>query len=91
MRKEKAGGPAVKVTIADDDALALHWLLRHLSFSDALESTPPHLGEAVRKDRAYAIVNAAARLQDALEKADHYGDGWMYRETVATNAGEGEI
>jgi hypothetical protein len=72
----------VTISLTGDQARALHWLTRHLSFSDALESVPPHLPAAIRKDRAYGLIHAASALQDALEKADRFGDSWMYEEPM---------
>ena len=69
----------VKVSLTPEHAAALHWLTRHLAFSDAYESTPPHLNKAVREERAYGIVYAASALQDAIEKAGARGDAWMYQ------------
>jgi len=77
---ELGAGAGVKISLSSEHARALHWLVRHLAFSDALESTPPHLGKAVRQERAYGIIHAASALQDALEKAEHFGDGWMYSD-----------
>ena len=69
----------VKVSLTQEQAQALHWLTRHLSFDDAYESTPPHLGKDQRTERAYGIVHAASALQDAIEKAGARGDAWMYQ------------
>lgn len=79
---DKIVGARVQISLTGDQARALHWLMRHLSFADAMESTPPHLSAAIRKDRAYGLVHAAAALQDALEKADRFGDSWMYEEPM---------
>jgi hypothetical protein len=57
----------------------LHWLMRHIGFSDALQSTPPHLGKDLRNDRAYEIVHAAAALAEQIAKAGQHGDKWMYQ------------
>jgi hypothetical protein len=73
----------VKVSLSSEHARALHWMMRHLSFEDAKQSVPPHLGAAVRMERAYALVHASSALQDALEKADHFGDSWMYSSDAA--------
>lgn len=67
-----------KVALSADDARALHWFIRHLTFTDALASTPPHLGKEIRTERAYGIVRAVVRLQEAIEDAGHRGDAWMY-------------
>lgn len=72
----------VQILLTDDQARALHWLMRHLSFADAMESVPPHLSARIRSDRAYGLVHASAALQDALEKADRFGDSWMYEEPM---------
>jgi hypothetical protein len=71
-------GRVVGVTIALEDAQALHWLLRHLAFEDALRSTPPHLGKDLCTERAYGIVQAAARLEAQLADGNAHGDRWMY-------------
>jgi len=68
----------VKVTLTHEQAQALHWFARHLSFEDALQSTPPHLGKDVRTERAYGIVRAASELEDQIVKAGQHGDSWMY-------------
>ena len=67
------------VTLSTEEAQALHWLARHLDFHDALRSAPPHLGKSVCMERAYDIIQAAAALQEQIEKADLHGDAWMYR------------
>lgn len=69
----------VKVTLTLEQAQALHWLVRHLAFNDALASTPPHLGKEVRTERAYGIIHAAAAVEGQLEDAAAYGDSWMYQ------------
>lgn len=71
---------AVAIQLSSNQARALHWLVRHLSFEDALQSVPPHLGKELRTERAYQIIHAAAALEAALETVDHYGDSWMYAE-----------
>ena len=70
--------PQVVVELTSERAQALHWFVRHLGFEDALQSTPPHLGLDVRKERAYGIVHAAAELESQIAKAGEHGDVWMY-------------
>jgi hypothetical protein len=69
---------AIAIELTAEQAQALHWLARHLAFEDALQSTPPHLGMDVRKERAYGIVHAAAELEEQIAKAGAHGDAWMY-------------
>jgi hypothetical protein len=80
MALEALPEPVLIVALTTEQAQALHWLTRHLGWSDAMQSTPPHLGHAVRSERAYEIIHAAAALQDAIEKAELHGDRWMYRD-----------
>lgn len=70
--------PEIIVTLTEDQAQALEWFARHLAFSDALDSTPPHLGKEIRTERAYGIVHAAAALEEQLRTAGMRGDSWMY-------------
>jgi hypothetical protein len=77
---KRAAETAIKVTLSYEEAQALHWLMRHLGFNDALQSTPPRLDEDLRTERAYQIVHAASALQNEIEKAHIHGNGWMYRE-----------
>jgi hypothetical protein len=74
------GDRPVKIVLSSDTARALHWLVRHHDFADALASVPPHFSNAMRSDRAYELVHAGAALQSALEEADQFGDSWMCRE-----------
>ena len=70
---------AVKISLTKEQAQALHWFARHLSFNDALASTPPHFNHAAREECAYTIVHAAAELEEQIRKAGAHGDSWMYR------------
>jgi hypothetical protein len=68
----------VKVLLTPAQAQAVHWFIRHMSFEDALKSTPPHLDLATRKERAYDIIHATSAVQAAIEDAEVFGDSWMY-------------
>lgn len=68
----------VNISLTREQAQALHWLLRHLAFEDALQSTPPHLGKDVRTERAYGIVRAASAVEEQIADAGQHGDKWMY-------------
>jgi hypothetical protein len=70
---------SVKVLLTVEQARALQWFSRHLSFEDAFQSTPPHLSKDQRTERAYGIVHAATALQTAVEDAGCFGDSWMYQ------------
>jgi hypothetical protein len=74
---------AVKVTLSAEQAQALQWFMRHMTFEDALQSTPPHLAKEVRTDRAYDIVHAVAALEAQIADAGQHGDRWMYRGVTA--------
>jgi hypothetical protein len=76
-------GRTVGVTLSIEQAQALHWLVRHLTFEDALQSTPPHLGKEVRTERAYNIVRASSALEQQIADAGQHGDRWMYRGVPA--------
>lgn len=69
----------ITVSLTPDQAQALHWFFRHLCFEDAFQSTPPHLGRDVRKERAYDIVHAASYVEAQIQKAGVHGDAWMYQ------------
>lgn len=68
----------VKLSLTPKQAQAIHWLARHFTFEDALQSVPPHLSKDVRTERAYNIVHAVCALEEGIAKAGEHGDRWMY-------------
>jgi hypothetical protein len=64
-------------SLTPDELAAIHWFLDHQSFSDYLESVPPHLGKDACTDKAYEIRDALGKLQSTLLPS-RSGD-WMYR------------
>ena len=67
----------MKITLTNDEARALHWFLRHMTFTDYENSVPPHLPN--HEDKAYELRNLLYKVEQQLP----CGDSWMYRRTAA--------
>lgn len=53
----------------EDQAAYLHMFLRRCGFEEFFQRTEPHLGNAKRTERAYSMVHASAKVEDALREA----------------------
>jgi len=72
----------ISVELWPAEAAALMRLCEKLGHSDAVAYLYPHVAKEIRREQAYQMVRAAARLHKALEEAAVHT--WPWIETSET-------